>query len=331
MEHANKLTRCITGLMAGLLLLSSCSTVQQDTSVADAQGSKVFASVITGIQVEPEDESYTKNYSEPATPFSMVIKPTSLNNGKEQLTNALQQTPARVSIDFSSLNWSEKINLYSWVARTYAAVYNNVQPEYALPMWSTGIARWSAAVWKLNYYDLETWTNAGCPDLKMTRLNYTQGWSFNYCGGGPAWEEYCDRYLSCLNGKSDYQKVQYIIDLVCDQVEYDWNAYNSGSSYQIKQANDIENYFTTNEMCCQGYARIFQALCLHAGLQCYEIVGTAGCCHAWNMVVVDGRKLNVDCCWLDSGDCEYKSVVSYENLPHHYADVRYNGTLNYAV
>lgn len=285
---------------------------------------------MTGIQARPEDDSYTKNYSIPAAAYTMTIKPTSLADGKHQLENALQQTPTKLSIDCSLLNWSDKINMFNWVARTYAAIYDNVQPEFALPQWSVGVARWSAAVWKLNYYTLEAWTNANCPSIIMSRLNYTQGYSFSI-SGGPAWEEYCDRYLSGLDNMTDYQKAVYIADLVCDQVQYDYEALNSGSKYQLAQANNIENFLTTNDMCCLGYARIYQALCLRAGLQCYEIVGyAAGYCHAWNAVVVGNKLMQIDCCWYDTGSA-FKSIIAFGALKNHYADVRYTGTLNYAV
>ncbi|MBT9586012.1 hypothetical protein IV102_21910 [bacterium] len=54
---------------------------------------------------------------------------------------------------------------------------------------------------------------------------------------------------------------------------------------------------------CQGYANLYQALCLKAGLQAEVVGGWArssgggGDSHAWNAVMLDGAWALVDCTW----------------------------------
>jgi len=53
---------------------------------------------------------------------------------------------------------------------------------------------------------------------------------------------------------------------------------------------------------CSGYARAYKALCDYLGLECYVISGVhRGVNHAWNMVVLNGEKLYVDCSFADTG------------------------------
>ena len=117
---------------------------------------------------------------------------------------------------------------------------------------------------------------------------------------------------SLLQGKSDYEKVKYIHDYICEQGSYDYT-YTNYDAYSL---------LFNKTAVCEGYALAFYRLARAADLDCRIITGTAsgdkvvqgtisegnsdtGDNHAWNAVLVDGKWYNIDLTWDDQKTLSY--------------------------
>lgn len=87
-----------------------------------------------------------------------------------------------------------------------------------------------------------------------------------------------------MNAQGDYDKAMEVYQWTYDHFEYD---------YSLRNIN-VYSALKTGETVCNGYTRIFQALCTKRGLDC-EIVYGEG--HAWNKVWLEGQWRYVDITW----------------------------------
>lgn len=111
------------------------------------------------------------------------------------------------------------------------------------------------------------------------------------------------------SGMNDFDKVKAINDYMILNVSYDMENYKKhtipASSYTALGAME------KNIAVCAGYAKMFRALAIAAGLECTYITGdTPYGYHAWNQVKVDGKWYNIDVTWNDP-DCETKENGHY--------------------
>ena len=82
-----------------------------------------------------------------------------------------------------------------------------------------------------------------------------------------------------------------------------------GSAYYFDDTHSILGFFQDGEIVCEGYAKVFQYLMIRADVPCVVVSGSTRRTsaeqgkidHAWNKVFVDGKWLNVDVCWNDTG------------------------------
>jgi hypothetical protein len=106
----------------------------------------------------------------------------------------------------------------------------------------------------------------------------------------------------------DIQKIKNIHDWIVDNVSYDNEAYESGDFSATRY--DACGVIQTGKTVCSGYARLFQAMCEEAGIECRTVSGHAKgagyiqgepyeCVHAWNVVKVRGQWQLIDVTWDD--------------------------------
>jgi len=99
------------------------------------------------------------------------------------------------------------------------------------------------------------------------------------------------KVLSEIKGKSEYEKVLYINDFICDNVVYKEKGRLVNTSYGA---------LVKKEALCEGYSRAFKLLCNKAGIECELIIGAAdGVGHMWNRVNIDLKHSYVDVTWND--------------------------------
>lgn len=97
-------------------------------------------------------------------------------------------------------------------------------------------------------------------------------------------EKKLEEAVAGMSAQEDYDKAMEIYRWTYDNFEYDY----SFKSTQVYSA------FETGETVCNGYTRIFQALCIRRGLEC-EIVYSEN--HAWNRVLMNDQWRYVDITW----------------------------------
>lgn len=95
---------------------------------------------------------------------------------------------------------------------------------------------------------------------------------------------------------SNYEREQYVHDVLVDQITYQDGAQMGQSAY-----SGLVNGRTV----CAGYARAFQYILQKLEIPCYYCTGYAGENHAWNIVMLDDGYYNVDVTWDDTGEGTY--------------------------
>ncbi len=97
--------------------------------------------------------------------------------------------------------------------------------------------------------------------------------------------------------ESDEEKERYVHDTLIEMIEYDESASLNQSAYSA-----LVNHRTV----CAGYAKAFQYLMQKLDIPCYFVVGQSeGQQHAWNLVYINSRWMNVDVTWDDGLDDPY--------------------------
>jgi len=103
---------------------------------------------------------------------------------------------------------------------------------------------------------------------------------------------------------TDYQKVRYFNEAICNLTTYDFPALEDGiydDTYQMINA------FNGNPVVCEGYAKAFKYLCDESDIGCLIVEGHIGSGtgagnHMWNYVELDGNWYLVDVTNNDGSD-----------------------------
>lgn len=91
---------------------------------------------------------------------------------------------------------------------------------------------------------------------------------------------------------SDYEKVKYIHDWICNNTVYEKGSEN---------CYNITGVLVDGVATCQGYSKTFNLLCELNGLEALEISGhSKGGAHMWSMVEVNEYWYNFDVTWDDT-------------------------------
>lgn len=96
--------------------------------------------------------------------------------------------------------------------------------------------------------------------------------------------------------ESDYDKELFIHDTLVKRVDYDTDADRNQSAYSA---------LIDGRSVCAGYSRAFQYLLQQLGIPCYYCTGYSGADHAWNIVKLDDKYVNVDVTWDDTTPSTY--------------------------
>lgn len=104
----------------------------------------------------------------------------------------------------------------------------------------------------------------------------------------------------CRGFSTDTEKVTAIHAWMIENIYYDYPVYLR-TSPRVKDGQDTqssENVLNNKRAVCEGYSRLFQALCWAQKIPCVYVAGNAnGGNHAWNAVQLDGEWLWVDSTW----------------------------------
>ena len=107
-----------------------------------------------------------------------------------------------------------------------------------------------------------------------------------------------------------WMKIKNIHDYVADTLSYD--TANANSTDPLVKGKIRSLYATLNDtytgkcVVCEGYAKLFKALCDHYDIDCIIVTGQAGTDdkgpHMWNYVRLNEHWFLVDCTWDDQQD-----------------------------
>ena len=119
-----------------------------------------------------------------------------------------------------------------------------------------------------------------------------------------------------LDNLNDYDKCIVIHNYVCNKLHYCQHT-NSLGGYDhlfIKFSRLLDGDCTV----CNGYARLFSALCEKAGIDCVNVCNDN---HEWNRIIIDEEKFFVDCTWDDGNEVKWKWCMKtkkefYSDLGH---------------
>ncbi|MBP1546067.1 MAG: hypothetical protein J6A37_05660, partial [Oscillospiraceae bacterium] len=138
--------------------------------------------------------------------------------------------------------------------------------------------------------------------------------TFYYCDGQSAGDTAINSYnevTAAVNSlvssssvySSDYEKLKFFAEYICDNVTYNHSAANSGVGSNCWNAYGS----LINGSCvCEGYAEAFKLLCDTASIPCILCTSYN---HEWNMVYLDGAWYYTDVTWMDT---EVTGKYNYE-------------------
>ncbi len=147
-------------------------------------------------------------------------------------------------------------------------------------------------------------------------------------------EAYVDEAVSSVvsdfyqgGGSSDYEKVCFVRDYICDTVTYDTVHKHTKGSGHIQYTAYAGLFYHT--ALCQGYSVLCYRLLKELGVDCRVVTGTVYVNgtperHAWNIVNIDGLYYNLDVTMDDiseSRDYFLKSYISFAS--DHEIDAEY--------
>lgn len=111
----------------------------------------------------------------------------------------------------------------------------------------------------------------------------------------------------CAGLDSDYDKARALAEWVSANIYYDFDARHDSVDMETVSLSHV---LETHRTVCIGYANLYAALCSAQGITCYNASGDAlqgeldyekrlehTALHEWNIVVIDGQKINVDTVW----------------------------------
>ncbi len=94
------------------------------------------------------------------------------------------------------------------------------------------------------------------------------------------------------------EKVKKIHDLICNKVDYNYEAVNNGI-LNVEQTEFTQSAYSVlcmDKTVCAGYTQAFTWLCNAVDIDCFGVTGSN---HGWNKVNVNDNWYNVDCTWND--------------------------------
>lgn len=164
---------------------------------------------------------------------------------------------------------------------------------------------------------------SGC-GINDTLTSYTFGFGKNHPYTDAQYKAFQAKVKSVIDESgirnlTRYEKVRYIYDYICDNVEYDHNyiVHSDNPSFSAYGA------LMKHKAVCQGYSVLFYCLCKEAGVPVRVIEGDVDFSdesHAWNIVQMeDGLWYNVDATWGVSGSNSwFLRGNNTEDFPSHH-------------
>lgn len=113
------------------------------------------------------------------------------------------------------------------------------------------------------------------------------------------------RFCNEIEDSNEMEKIKKIHDWIKSTTEYDFS-YSKNSCYSA---------LIEGKSACNGYARLFTAVCSYAGIECENITGWQNDkYHIWNRVRVNGIWYYIDVTWNDSAGEDRWFMISRDQM-----------------
>ncbi len=99
---------------------------------------------------------------------------------------------------------------------------------------------------------------------------------------------------------SDLEKELQIHDFICESTVYFTDDNAETNMYYMPYFRNAVGALNVGQANCMGYTDAFYMLSTMAGFEVYKITSTEDMNHAWNVIVIDGKKYVVDVTWNDA-------------------------------
>ena len=185
--------------------------------------------------------------------------------------------------------------------------------------------KWAGGYLSKQEYEQETMTArilnrfAAVQSLTLV-IRYNEAWKLA-CDVDDAFTFFADETLSrqadafyhqyVAEAASDRDAIFKAKNAVVNRASYARSVrYENGYAVYPDEAHSITGFFQDGQIVCDGYAKVFQYLMHRAGVNCVVVFGStiskeyadnSSMDHAWNKVLLDGKWLNMDLCWADTG------------------------------
>lgn len=107
-----------------------------------------------------------------------------------------------------------------------------------------------------------------------------------------------------LKGRSDYEKIKYTHDFICQTITYD-----EATAVGYRESRSAYDGLVNGSTVCCGYALAFQKMMDTMQIPCRILCGDSPeGPHAWNVVYLDGQWYHIDTTWDDREE----NVISYD-------------------
>ena len=162
----------------------------------------------------------------------------------------------------------------------------------------------------------------GFSEMKSLTLSvaYNEAWELA-CDADDAFVYYADETVSRLadgfyklhvaGAKTDKDAVYKAKNAIVRNASYaSALGFANGEAKYSDAAHSVLGLFQNGRIVCDGYAKAFQYLMHRAGVPCVAVFGSTESeeaaseeqfNHAWNKVFLNGKWLNMDVCWADTG------------------------------
>ncbi len=107
------------------------------------------------------------------------------------------------------------------------------------------------------------------------------------------------RMLSRMSGKTDYEKVKAVHDLLVEHVSYDYESLENLRKYYTV-SNSVLGVLFMKKAVCEGISKVAKYLLNIMDVKCIVAEGFSvkeNGPHAWNMVKIDGKYYHLDITW----------------------------------
>lgn len=122
---------------------------------------------------------------------------------------------------------------------------------------------------------------------------------------------------SSLEGQSDYEKIKYVHDYLCDTITYD-----EATAVGFRESRSAYDGLVNGYTVCCGYALAFQKIMDTLQIPCRILCGDSPQGpHAWNAVYLNGQWYHLDATWddLDADGISYDYfLIGQDKLPFPY-------------